>query len=158
MQAVCKASKPPRAYVQRTFGIDGYNNRTEMAAALADIRLKRAYDPSSEEDGARVLVDRLWPRGLTKDELHAMAWLRDLSPSNQLRKWFHAHPDQWAEFRRRYLLELKSPETAKTLDQLHKLVQSHSTVTLLFASKQLERNNATVLKELVERNLAARQP
>jgi len=129
-----------------------------MAAALANIRLKRAYEPPSEEDGARVLVDRLWPRGLTKEELHATAWLRDLAPSNQLRRWFHANPDQWAEFRRRYLLELKSPETAKTLDQLHKLVQSHSTVTLLFASKQLERNNATVLKELIERNQAARQP
>src|SRR5262249_37670867 len=95
MQGVSRESKPvaTRAYVPRTFRTDDYNNRTEMAAALANIRLKRAYEPPSEEDGARVLVDRLWPRGLTKEELHATAWLRDLAPSNQLRKWFHANPD-----------------------------------------------------------------
>jgi len=122
-----------------------------MTATLAQIRLKRAYDPPQKEDGARVLVDRLWPRGLTKEAVRVATWLRGLSPSNELRKWFHAHFEQCREFRRKYLLELQSPAAAQDLEKLHELRSANRTVTLVFASKQLECNNASVLKEFVER-------
>ena len=121
-----------------------------MASASAEIRLKRVYDEPSPHDGARILVDRLWPRGLTKQAAHLQSWLRDLAPSNELRKWYHARPEEWGEFRRRYGQELQRPAAAKALDELYQLTSREKRVTLLFASKNLERNNATVLKEVLE--------
>lgn len=114
------------------------------------IALKRVYDPPSSSDGTRVLVDRLWPRGLTKNLAKVDAWLRDLAPSNDLRKWYHAHMDQWPEFRKRYLQELRAPAAIAALAQLLELAAQHDQVTLLFASKELEHNNATVVKQLIE--------
>src|SRR5690348_11897488 len=121
-----------------------------MCALQQKIGLKRAYDDPDHSDGTRVLVDRLWPRGLTKAEAQVDFWLRDLAPSNQLRKWFHAHSDEWTEFRRRYLLELRGSEAAGALANLADLLSSNSRVTLLFASKDTDRNNAVVLKEVME--------
>jgi len=77
-----------------------------MAARKAVIRVKRVYEEASPSDGIRVLVDRLWPRGLKKEEVRMDAWLRDLAPSNELRKWFHSHPEDEQEFRKRYVREL----------------------------------------------------
>jgi len=114
------------------------------------IALKRVYEPPSPQDGARVLVDRLWPRGLTKQAAALNAWLRDLAPSDELRKWFHAHPQEWSRFRERYLKELSSERAAAALEQLYEIRKEHARMTLLFASKNEERNNATVLKQLVE--------
>jgi uncharacterized protein YeaO (DUF488 family) len=114
------------------------------------IALKRVYDPPSDSDGFRVLVDRLWPRGLTKAVARIDLWLRDLAPSNELRKWFHAHPEHWKEFRQKYLAELHTPAAEKALQQLYDVLDSERAVTLLYASKQTEQNNATVLKEFVE--------
>ena len=114
------------------------------------VRLKRVYDPPSLQDGARVLVDRLWPRGLTKEAAALDAWMKEISPSNELRKWFHAHPAQWSKFREKYLAELTTGEAHAALQQLHDLARKRRGLTLLFASKNLERNNATVLKELVD--------
>jgi len=114
------------------------------------IALKRVYDPPSDADGFRVLVDRLWPRGLTKAVARIDLWLRDLAPSNELRKWFHAHPEHWKEFRQKYLAELHTPAAEKALQQLYDVLDSERAVTLLYASKQTEQNNATVLKEFVE--------
>ena len=114
------------------------------------VRLKRVYDPPSLQDGARVLVDRLWPRGLTKEAAALDAWMKEISPSHELRKWFHAHPVQWNKFREKYLAELTTGETHAALQQLHDLARKRRGLTLLFASKNLERNNATVLKELVD--------
>ena len=114
------------------------------------IALKRVYDEPSDLDGFRVLVDRLWPRGLTKAAAHIDLWLRDLAPSNDLRKWYHAHPEHWKEFRQKYLAELHSPAAEKALQQLYDILDSERAVTLLFASKQTAQNNATVLKEFVE--------
>lgn len=114
------------------------------------IALKRVYDDPSDSDGSRVLVDRLWPRGLSKAVARIDLWLRDLAPSNELRKWFHAHPEHWKEFRQRYLAELHAPAAEKALQQLYEALDRERTVTLLFASKQTEQNNATVLKEFVE--------
>ena len=115
-----------------------------------DVALKRAYDKPSAADGARVLVDRLWPRGITKQAARLDAWLKDLAPSDELRKWYHARPTMWNHFRKRYLAELHEPEASAALEQLYELVASRKKVTLVFASSNSERNNATVLKELLE--------
>jgi uncharacterized protein YeaO (DUF488 family) len=114
------------------------------------ISLKRVYDEPARSDGARVLVDRLWPRGISKESAKLKAWLRDLAPSNELRVWYHSQPSQWLAFRRKYLHELRAPEAAAALEQLYQLAESEARVTLLFGSRNLDRNNATVLKELME--------
>ena len=114
------------------------------------ITLKRVYEEPARSDGARVLVDRLWPRGISKDGAKLTAWLRELAPSNELRKWYHAHPAQWQAFRKKYLDELRKSEAAAELEQLYILVAAHSRVTLIYASRLRDHNNATVLKELIE--------
>jgi len=114
------------------------------------IALKRVYDVPAKTDGTRVLVDRLWPRGLTKDRASVDAWLRELAPSDELRKWFHAHPEVWATFRRRYLRELTRPEATAALEELYRLADGRQQLTLLFASKNEARNNAVVLRDLLE--------
>jgi len=114
------------------------------------IRLKRVYDPAVRGDGVRILVDRLWPRGLSKDSAALTEWMRDLAPSNELRRWFHAHPVQWPAFRKRYIEELASPAASAALERLHDIAARRATVTLLFASRDVEQNNAVVLKDLLE--------
>ena len=114
------------------------------------MRLKRVYDAAAAEDGARVLVDRLWPRGLTKEGAALDLWLKDVAPSDDLRKWYHAHLQQWGEFRRRYLRELSNDAARAALQQLYDLAHQKRGLTLLFAAKQLERNNALVLKQLLD--------
>lgn len=114
------------------------------------IAVKRVYEPASRSDGVRVLVDRLWPRGLTKERAAVTHWLRDLAPSDELRKWFHANPEGWRMFQKRYLKELASAEAAAAVEKLHHLAEGKRRVTLLYASRNEERNNATVLKELLE--------
>ncbi len=111
------------------------------------IQIKRAYDPSAEADGYRVLVDRLWPRGLTKDKLHLDAWAKDLAPSNELRKWIHSDMSRWEEFKRRYSKELAGQPEA--VAELRKRSRGH-TVTLIFATRDAEHNHAVVLKEYLE--------
>ena len=112
--------------------------------------VKRVYEPASASDGVRVLVDRLWPRGLTKEAAAVKFWLRDLAPSDELRKWFHANPEARRMFQKRYLKELASAEAAAAVETLHRLAESKRKVTLLYASRNEEYNNATVLKELLE--------
>jgi uncharacterized protein YeaO (DUF488 family) len=114
------------------------------------IAVKRVYESVSRSDGARVLVDRLWPRGLRASELVLHEWLRDLAPSNELRKWLHAQPGRWLLFRRRYLKELARPEADKDLQKLYTLAHNRKRLTLLFASKNQKHNNAVVLKDLLD--------
>ena len=114
------------------------------------VALKRVYEKPSLSDGKRVLVDRLWPRGLTKQQAQVDRWLRDLAPSDELRRWFHERPEYFAVFRRRYLKELSTPACIQALEELYSLVNSSKKVTLLYASKNTDQNNATVLKELLE--------
>ncbi len=121
-----------------------------MPHQLMPVTIKRVYDPVSRADGARVLVDRLWPRGLTKAGAALDEWLHDLSPSNELRKWYHARPQQWETFRKRYLKELAAPTAEKDLQKLYELSQKKKHITLLYASKNETHNNAAVLKELLE--------
>jgi uncharacterized protein YeaO (DUF488 family) len=118
------------------------------------IAVKRVYEEPSKRDGTRVLVDRLWPRGVSKQAAALDKWLRDLAPSDELRHWFHACPSEWRKFRERYLKELADEAAARDLAELYGLANK-SKVTLLFASRNEEHNNAIVLKELIE---GARKP
>ena len=114
--------------------------------AAAAIRIKRAYDPPEPDDGLRILIDRLWPRGITKSKLKLDAWVKHLSPSNELRKWYQHDPEKFAEFRNRYLAELKAQ--GEGLAELRASVKGR-TVTLLTATKELDLSHATVLRELL---------
>ncbi len=112
------------------------------------IKLKRVYEPSSREDGYRVLVDRLWPRGVSKETAHIDLWLRDIAPTSDLRKWFAHEPDKWPEFQKRYRRELG--ERAPLLAMLRDAEREHGTVTLLFGARDTERNQAQVIAAVLE--------
>lgn len=114
------------------------------------VDVKRVYEPAAAADGIRVLVDRLWPRGMKKEEAAVKYWLRDLAPSNELRHWYHAHPEAWTLFRRRYMKELANPEASAAMEKLYQLASGKKKVTLLYASRNEERNNAVALKEHLE--------
>jgi uncharacterized protein YeaO (DUF488 family) len=106
------------------------------------LKIKRIYDKSDKTDGYRILVDRLWPRGLTKEKAKVDLWLKDIAPSNELRKWYAHDPSKWREFKRQYFKELKNNQEAIDLIQKQKGI-----VTLLFGSKEEKFNNAIALKE-----------
>ncbi|MGE5207539.1 MAG: DUF488 domain-containing protein [Chlamydiota bacterium] len=112
------------------------------------VAVKRVYEKPARSDGARVLVDRLWPRGVRKEAVPI--WLKELAPSDELRRWFHARPQNWEMFRRRYLKELSRPPAVAALEDLYQLAETRSKLTLLFASRNIEHNNAVVLKQLLE--------
>ena len=116
------------------------------------VAVKRVYEKPTRSDGTRVLVDRLWPRGLSKERALLDEWLRALAPSDALRKWFHARPGAaaWPAFRKRYLKELAQPESADALDKLYRLANRRRQLTLLFSSKNEQHNNAIVLRDLLE--------
>ncbi|ENO84411.1 DUF488 domain-containing protein [Thauera linaloolentis] len=112
-----------------------------------DIRIQRIYDPPSPADGCRVLVDRLWPRGIAKEAAALDHWLRDLAPSTELRRWFGHDPARWNEFRRRYAEELRTGAAAAALDGLRALAASQPVLTLLYAAHDGTHNNAAALRE-----------
>lgn len=114
------------------------------------IRIKRAYDSASAEDGYRVLVDRLWPRGVSKEDAGLDAWVKEVAPSDDLREWFDHDPERWEEFAERYRRELQEKEG---LLQDLRVRASQGTVTLVFAARDTERNNAVVLKEYLEETI-----
>jgi uncharacterized protein YeaO (DUF488 family) len=114
------------------------------------VAVKRIYAKPARTDGTRVLVDRLWPRGVSKSNAALHAWLRELAPSDGLRHWYHARPEAWLSFRKRYLKELASPEATHDLEELYRLAGERKRLTLLFASKNEKRNNAVVLKDLLD--------
>ena len=116
------------------------------------VRLKRAYEPFDPDDGHRVLVERLWPRGLRKEQAHFDEWLKDIAPSDALRKWFHHDPARWAEFEQRYARELDSEAARATLADLVRRAASE-TITLVFSAHDAQHNNAVVLKRMIERRL-----
>ena len=111
------------------------------------LKLKRAYEPGSRSDGTRVLVERLWPRGLSKESLQIDAWLKDVGPSNQLRQWFNHDPDKWPRFRARYFRELDSrPASWRPIVSAAR----RGTVTLVYSSRDKEHNNAVALKDYLQ--------
>ena len=115
-----------------------------------NIQVKRVYDPPSADDGLRVLVDRLWPRGLSKASLKLDEWMKEIAPSNELRQWFGHDENKWAEFQKRYFKELDGHS-----DLIEQLLQKSHTgkLALLFAAKDEEHNNAVALKEYLEKTL-----
>lgn len=119
-------------------------------ARKSRIHMKRVYDEPAKADGTRVLVDRIWPRGVRKDEAAIDEWLKEIAPSTELRKWFGHSPERWEEFRRRYEAELAENEDAveRLLDLCRK-----GDVTLVYAARDDEHSNARVIKELLERRL-----
>jgi uncharacterized protein YeaO (DUF488 family) len=118
------------------------------------LKLKRAYEPASREDGTRFLVERLWPRGVKKTELRLDAWLKDIAPSPELRKWYGHDVGKWAEFQKRYRNELKQHREA-----LNPILQaaSRGTVTLIYAAHDTEHNSAVVLRDYLEKQTAGKR-
>ncbi len=110
------------------------------------VKIKRIYDPVSPDDGKRIYVDRLWPRGLKKSEAAFDEWLKEISPSSELRKWFGHDPARWQEFKKRYKKELEGKE--EIIEKLRKEAKSR-TVTILYSAKETEHNNAVALKEFL---------
>jgi len=97
-----------------------------------------------------VLVDRLWPRGVSKEKAHLKLWLKELAPSDELRKWFHERPQQWQTFRKKYLAELANESAISALELLHELAERSRALTLVFGSRDVQHNNAVILKDLLE--------
>jgi uncharacterized protein YeaO (DUF488 family) len=110
------------------------------------IKIKRIYDSASSKDGKRILVDRLWPRGIKKDEAKIDEWMKEIAPSNELRKWFAHDPSKWQEFKKRYTEELKSQ--ANLIEILINKAKKGN-LTLIFSARDTEHNNAVVLSELI---------
>ena len=117
------------------------------------IRVKRVYEPVQKSDGARFLVDHLWPRGLKKEALHVERWIKLVSPSNELRSWFGHEPVKWKEFQRRYFAELDAqPDSWETLLNTAR----EKDITLVFSAHDIEHNNAVALKSYLEKKLAGK--
>lgn len=116
------------------------------------IKLKRAYGKVAKADGCRILVERLWPRGVSKEDAKIDEWLKEITPSTKLRKWFHHDPERWDEFRKQYEAELESADEVVT--SLVERLRKRKTLTFVYAAKDEEHNSAIVLKEYIEGLLA----
>lgn len=114
------------------------------------IQTKRAYDAVNCTDGYRVLVDRLWPRGMSKEEQLDL-WLKEIAPSKELRKWFNHEPDKFSQFKERYLVELNSGEAYAAFQKLLQIITEHPVITLIYSAKDELHNNAVVLKGFLEK-------
>ena len=114
--------------------------------SAANVKLKRAYEPPATDDGTRILVDRLWPRGITKKRAAIDQWMKDIAPSTELRKWFSHDPARWDEFRRRYAKEVH--QNAALLDRLRSLAR-HGPITLVYSAHDEKHNDAVELRELI---------
>lgn len=121
------------------------------------IKIKRAYEPAGKSDGYRVLIDRLWPRGIKKASLPLDEWIKELAPSAELRKSFGHDPARWKEFQARYRLELRKAEARRKLEDLAERALT-STVTLVYSARDEKHNNAVVLKSLLERTMKTLAP
>lgn len=115
---------------------------------MKNLSIKRIYEPAEKADGFRILVDRLWPRGVKKETAGIDLWLKDVAPSTELRQWFHSGERDWKEFRYKYLLELKHNPA---IEELTGLIEQHKTVTLLYAAKDEHQNHASVLLDFLQK-------
>lgn len=125
-----------------------------MPQARSTIHIKRVYEAPAPDDGFRVLVDRLWPRGMTRERARVDAWPKEVAPSTALRLWFRHDPERWEEFRRRYKAELTDNPA---LDDLRALLRGHKRVTLLYGAKVTDHNHAIVLREVLARRVTRRR-
>jgi len=114
---------------------------------MSKITIKRVYEPVEKSDGYRVLIDRLWPRGLAKASSHIDEWMKEIGPSNELRKWFNHDVEKWQAFRISYKKELKGSDV---VEEIIKLMEKHKHVTLLYGAKDKEHNQAVVLQEYLK--------
>jgi uncharacterized protein YeaO (DUF488 family) len=121
---------------------------------MTKVLIKRAYEKYAKADGFRVLVDRVWPRGMTKEALHVDTWARDIAPSTPLRQWFGHDPAKWPEFRKRYKRELQSPDTLQRVKDVIAQAGKVSTITLVYSAHDELHNQAVVLRELFERRVS----
>jgi len=112
------------------------------------LRIVRAYEPVGADDGQRILIDRLWPRGVSKSEARIDEWLKDLAPSTELRKWFGHDPSKWEQFRQRYTDELASPDKRTLLEDVARRAR-HGTITLVYSARDTEHSDVKVLEELI---------
>lgn len=112
------------------------------------IKLKRAYDEATKNDGFRVLVDRLWPRGISKEKAHLNLWMKDIAPSTTLRKWFKHDPKKWLGFQEKYKKELM--KNKELIEQLKEYEKKHEILTLVYAAKDTEHNEAVILLDLLK--------
>ncbi len=117
-----------------------------------EVRIKRAYEPPAPEDGDRVLIDRLWPRGIRKEDAHIESWIKELAPSTELRKSFGHDPARWPEFKRRYAEELRAPPARRAIDDVA-IRATHGLVTLIYGARDTEHNDAVVLRPIIERRV-----
>ena len=111
------------------------------------IKIKRVYEEYSPDDGFRILIDRLWPRGVSKDNAHVDLWFKEIAPTDKLRKWFSHDPKKWESFKKKYIEELK--ENKPSLDKIKNLKKEHKIMTLVFSAKDEQHNNAVVLIEIL---------
>ena len=116
------------------------------------IKLKRTYDPPSKKDGFRLLVDRIWPRGLSKEEAKVDLWLREIAPSDELRRWFSHDSEKWKEFQKRYQVELRGKEDL--LNQIKQIEKERGIVTFLYSTREEAQNNAVALKNILQKSAA----
>jgi uncharacterized protein YeaO (DUF488 family) len=112
------------------------------------LKIKRAYDKPESTDGKRILIDRLWPRGVSKAEAGIDEWLKDLGPSTELRKWFGHDPEKWEEFRKRYIKELSAPDKVALMENIARAA-GHASVTLVYSARDTEHSDVKVLEELI---------
>jgi uncharacterized protein YeaO (DUF488 family) len=115
---------------------------------IAMIKIKRIYDKASQEDGFRILVDRLWPRGMSKDKAKIDLWMKEVAPSDDLRKWFSHDPQKWEEFKKRYQVELR--EKQELLHKIKHAEKENGTVTILYSARDVEHNQAVALVSLLQ--------
>lgn len=113
------------------------------------IKIKRIYEDSTKADGYRILVDRLWPRGISKERAHADLWLKEVTPSDKLRKWYSHDPEKWNEFQKKYKAELK--DKTDELSEIKKIEKEKKVVTLLYAAKDEKHTHAIVLQKILEK-------
>lgn len=130
--------------------------RGHRGGVYMPVKIKRAYDKPSTADGTRILVDGLWPRGITKADLRVSAWEKGIAPSRALRKWYGHDPERWQEFRGRYREELTESPRNEVLDRLVSLARNAS-VTLVFGARDAEHSNAAVIAEIIQTRLQSRR-
>lgn len=131
--------------------------RGRKAAAIVKIVRKRVYDTPSDDDGLRVLVDRIWPRGIKKADARLDLWARDLAPSTALRRWFAHDPKKWASFVKRYDAELRAPAALAAMEHLAQAAEKYRKVTLVYGATDTEHNQAVVLADVLQRFVRSRK-
>jgi uncharacterized protein YeaO (DUF488 family) len=113
---------------------------------IMNVKIKRIYEPFEKSDGYRILIDRLWPRGIKKEAAHIDQWMKEIAPSTNLRKWFNHEPEKWKEFNKKYITEIKG---AAAFEAMLSQISEHKKVTLLFAAKDELYNHAVILQQLI---------